>query len=58
MIGLFFTFVQLTGLGYVVGGWAGESFGILTTIIISSVLLIMIHIFIFIISREFRALKI
>ena len=58
VIGLFFTFVQLTGLGFIIGGWSGEIFGILNTIILSSVLLIMIHFFIFLISRKFRSLSI
>ena len=58
VIGLFFTFVQLTGLGFIIGGWSGEIIGILNTIIISSVLLIMIHLFIFLISRKFRSLSI
>jgi MFS family permease len=58
VIGLFFAFTQLSGLGFIVGGWSGESFGILTTIIFSSLLLIMIHLLIFIISRKFRLLKI
>ena len=58
VIGLFFTFVQLTGLGFIIGGWSGEILGILNTIIISSVLLIMIHLFIFLISRKFRLLSI
>ena len=58
VIGLFFTFVQLTGLGFIIGGWSGEIFGILNTIILSSVLLIMIHLFIYLISRKFRLLSI
>tara|TARA_B100000029_G_scaffold515213_1_gene621164 strand:+ start:3078 stop:4283 length:1206 start_codon:yes stop_codon:yes gene_type:complete len=58
VLGLFFTFVQLTGLGFLIGGWSGEIFGILNTIILSSVFLIMIRLFIFFISRKFRLLSI
>ena len=58
VLGLFFTFVQLTGLGFLIGGWSGEIIGILNTIIFSSVFLIMIHLFIFLISRKFRLLSI
>ena len=58
VLGLFFTFVQLTGLGFLIGGWSGEIFGILNTIIFSSVFLIMIHLFIFLISIKFILLSI
>tara|TARA_A100001388_G_scaffold152972_1_gene113725 strand:- start:229 stop:1431 length:1203 start_codon:yes stop_codon:yes gene_type:complete len=57
VIGLFFTFVQLIGLGFIIGGALGDTIGINTTIYIASSSLIAIHIICFFSSSSFRSLK-
>ena len=57
VIGLFFTFVQLYGLGFIIGGALGDTIGIKPTIYIASSSLIAIHLICFIFSSSFRSLK-
>ena len=58
VIGLFFALTQINGLGFILGGWSGEVFGVFVTIILSSILLAAIHLIVFIISSKFRSLRI
>ena len=57
VVGLFFTFVQLYGLGFIIGGALGDTIGINPTIYIASSSLIAIHLICFISSSSFRSLK-
>jgi len=57
VIGLFFALTQINGLGFIIGGWSGENFGIFITIISSSFCLTAIHLIVFMISRKFRSLR-
>ena len=57
VIGLFFTFIQAYGLGYILGGLMGESIGIIPTLFIAAIIPVIIHLVCYGASREFRALK-
>ena len=57
VVGLFFTFVQLYGLGFIIGGALGDTIGINATIYIASSSLIAIHLICFLSSSSFRLLK-
>ncbi len=57
VIGLFFTFIQAYGLGYILGGLMGESIGIIPTLFIAAIIPVIIHLVCYGASREFRTLK-
>ena len=57
VVGLFFTFIQLYGLGFIIGGALGDTIGINPTIFIGSSCLIAVHVICYLVSKNFRSLK-
>ena len=57
VVGLFFTFIQLYGLGFIIGGALGDTIGINPTIFIGSSSLIAVHVICYLASKNFRSLK-
>tara|TARA_Y100001936_G_scaffold238443_1_gene270263 strand:- start:1022 stop:2224 length:1203 start_codon:yes stop_codon:yes gene_type:complete len=57
VVGLFFTFIQLYGLGFIVGGAMGDTIGINPTIFIGSACLVIVHLACYVVSPKFRSLK-
>ena len=57
VVGLFFTFIQLYGLGFIIGGALGDTIGINPTIFIGSSSLIAVHAICYLVSKNFRSLK-
>lgn len=57
VVGLFFTFIQLYGLGFIIGGALGDTIGINPTIFIGSSFLIAVHAICYLASKNFRSLK-
>ena len=57
VIGLFFTFIQVYGIGFILGGILADNYGVKFTIFLSSILLIFINLLPYMISKEFRDLK-
>ena len=57
VVGLFFTFIQLYGLGFIIGGALGDTIGINPTIFIGSSFLIAVHVICYLASKNFRSLK-
>ena len=57
VVGLFFTFIQLYGLGFIIGGALGDTIGINPTIFIGSASLIIVHVACYLISPSFRSLR-
>ena len=57
VVGLFFTVIQAYGLGFILGGFLGESIGIVATVVIAAVIPVIVHLVCYGASKEFRALK-
>ena len=57
VIGLFFTVIQLYGLGLIVGGFMGDSIGTTPTLIFAAISLVTVHLVCFAMSPKFRQLK-
>lgn len=57
VIGLFFTVIQLYGLGLIVGGFMGDSIGTTPTLIFAAISLVTVHLVCFAVSPKFRQLK-
>lgn len=57
VVGLFFTVLQLYGIGFIVGGALGDYIGTNLTIYIASISLVIVHLGCFASSSAFRSLK-
>ena len=57
VVGLFFMVIQAYGLGFILGGFLGESIGIVATVVIAAVIPVIVHLVCYSASKEFRALK-
>ena len=57
VIGLFFTVIQAYGLGFILGGFLGESIGIVATVSIAATIPVIFHLVCYGASKEFRALS-
>ncbi len=56
-MGLFFTVIQAYGLGFILGGFLGESIGIVATVSIAATIPVIFHLVCYGASKEFRALS-